>query len=362
MKIATSPLNTRRSKSLRSFSAFDDHLFCSCLNDLLVYPPTSATSSTANPSLAKPGGHAPSCSSTPTTQHLSDLPYENHFYSDCNVAAQVVVTTPQPDSNLSIIGPRLIVAWPAGNSGICAFFAPQNGVNGSLSIEIVNSSSRGLLQSYYNDTAGRYPSVGVSGVIRFNVSAELTISILGSVRTVRDFTEGPSLLVPEVQNAIRYGPLADGGKLINRTWLDNVTTSELGFIPVQASGAADVEVHTNGAGNTTLQFKEGDYLFFAGIDYPQLAQLNASAVLNQASQNLITQDADQTTSLSFLSYSEKLLAGAWRFLTYFGRDSMIATLLLQPVLSDNAIEAVIGAVLERINRTDGSVCHEETIG
>jgi hypothetical protein len=69
--------------------------------------------------------------------------------------------------------------------------------------------------------------------------------------------------------------------------------------------------------------------------------------------------------LSFLSYSTKLLAGAWRFLTYFGRDSMISLLLLQPVLSEGqggAIEAVIGAVLERINRTDGSVCHEETIG
>ena len=44
---------------------------------------------------------------------------------------------------------------------------------------------------------------------------------------------------------------------------------------------------------------------------------------------------------------------------------MISLLLLNPVLSDGshgAIEAGIGAVLERINNTDGSVCHEETIG
>ena len=74
---------------------------------------------------------------------------------------------------------------------------------------------------------------------------------------------------------------------------------------------------------------------------------------------------DQTTSLAFLSYTQKLLAGAWRFLTYFGRDSMISALLLDPILSvgnGSAIEAVLGAVLERINRTDGSICHEETIG
>lgn len=40
-------------------------------------------------------------------------------------------------------------------------------------------------------------------------------------------------------------------------------------------------------------------------------------------------------------------------------------LLMQPVLSEGengAIEAVISAVLERINRTDGTVCHEEVIG
>jgi hypothetical protein len=33
---------------------------------------------------------------------------------------------------------------------------------------------------------------------------------------------------------------------------------------------------------------------------------------------------------------------------------MISMLLMQPILSDQAIEAVISAVLERINRTDGT--------
>jgi hypothetical protein len=44
---------------------------------------------------------------------------------------------------------------------------------------------------------------------------------------------------------------------------------------------------------------------------------------------------------------------------------MISALLLQPILSQGeggAIEAVISAVLERINRTDGTVCHEEVLG
>ena len=260
-----------------------------------------------------------------------------------------------------MIGPRLIIAWPAGNSGVCAFFAPQNGINGSLGIELVNSTAGQALSPVYVPANGpsEYPRVGVSGTIRFNSSAMLTVPILGGIRTIRDFTEGPSLLVPMIQSAIKFNSTTDGGVTMSRLWLDNVTVTEFAFIPQTSSGASAVMI-----GNQTLNFTAGDYTFHADFNYPQLTQLNASTVLNPSSQDLIAQDSDQVKSLQFLSYTEKLLAGAWRFLTYFGRDSMIASLLLQPALSDQAIEAVIGAVLERINSTDndGSVCHEETIG
>lgn len=114
-----------------------------------------------------------------------------------------------------------------------------------------------------------------------------------------------------------------------------------------------------------LRFSAGTYQFRATFNYPQLDQLSPTEVLNKASQGLAKENPDQTTSLSFLSYSNKLLAGSWRFLTYFGRDSMLSALLMQPILSqgeDGAIEAVIGAVLERINKADGTVCHEENLG
>jgi Carbohydrate binding len=42
--------------------------------------------------------------------HLSDPPYENYFYSDCHSSSQVVVTSPIDTSNLTIIGPRLLVS------------------------------------------------------------------------------------------------------------------------------------------------------------------------------------------------------------------------------------------------------------
>jgi len=243
-----------------------------------------------------------------------------------------------------------------------AFFAPQNGVNGSLGFSLVNETSDQPLLPVYvaanSSSLTGNPRVGTSTLLRFNSSAALTVPILGSIRTIRDFAEGPSLLQPEIQAAIIFSKTDFGGASLSRTWLDNQTTTWMSFTPTDS--AADVSIN-----NRTLELEAGTYNFSASFDYPQLIQLSATEVLNQRSQDLVSQQPDQAQSLSFLSYSEKLLAGAWRFLTYFGRDSMISLLLLEPVLSegdDGAVEAVIGAVLERINRTDGSVCHEETIG
>lgn len=286
-----------------------------------------------------------------TTQYLADPPYDNFFYSDCNVDAQVVVTSPLPDSNLTIIGPRIIVAWPAGNSGIATFFEPQNGPNGTLSIDLVNSTLGSPLNVYKNNSSDSdYPYVGVQGVISFNSSATLSLAVLGSVRTIRDFTEGPSLLRDQIQSAVNVTRFNNTGVSFSRRWLDNETVSYFNIAPFENR---NVTINVNQE-NKTASFGAGFYVFQAYFNYPQLQQLTPQDVLNNDSQSLIQQPPSQTTSLSFLSYSEKLLAGAWRFLTYFGRDSMISALLLEPVLSTgnaSALEAVIGAVLERINRT-----------
>lgn len=314
-----------------------------------------------------PSGHgnnkAPSCKADPLTLSLTDGPYDNYFYSDCNVAAQAVVRSPLPESDPSRISPRLIVAWPAGDSGVCAFFEPQHGPNGSLAIEMVNSTFGNPLAPVYTPakhSSSDYPSVGVQGVMKFNASATLTVPILGSIRTIRDFVEGPSILRPVIQDANQFSEHGNGAS-VHRLWLDNVTTSAMHFTPVHR-GKRNGQVSVSGR---TLKFEAGEYLVSAEMDYPQLTQLAPKEVVNSESQDLVAEQPGTTTALSFLSYSEKLLAGAWRFLTYFGRDSMIAALLLEPVLSDGqsgAMEAVIGAVLERINRSDGAACHEETIG
>ncbi len=66
-------------------------------------------------------------------------------------------------------------------------------------------------------------------------------------------------------------------------------------------------------------------------------------------------------SLAFLSYQDKLLAGSWRFNTYFGRDTLMALLLLLPALTADAVEAGLAAVLTRLSQ-HGEVAHEESVG
>src|SRR5690349_3590336 len=127
-----------------------------CDNGHLVYSPVSS------PSPASSTGPAATCTSEATAFRLSSPPYENYFYSDCHSASQVVVTSPEPNSNLTIIGPRLIVAWPAGNSGIAAYFKPENGINGTLGIRLLNSPAGNPLGPVYRTNSDGNATVGVT--------------------------------------------------------------------------------------------------------------------------------------------------------------------------------------------------------
>ena len=103
---------------------------------------------------------------SPPTPHLANLPYENSFYFGWHVVdAQAVVTSPRLDSSLAIIGPRLTMAWPAGNSSVGAFFRPQNSANTGLGIEHVSSAVGSSLASNLDmpSWSGSTPVVGVSG-------------------------------------------------------------------------------------------------------------------------------------------------------------------------------------------------------
>jgi len=65
--------------------------------------------------------------------------------------------------------------------------------------------------------------------------------------------------------------------------------------------------------------------------------------------------------LHFLAPREKFMAGSWRFLTYFGRDTLLSLMLLDPALTEEAWQRGLRSVLVRLSST-GEVAHEEDLG
>ncbi|HEX3533244.1 MAG TPA: hypothetical protein VHT23_03420, partial [Gemmatimonadaceae bacterium] len=62
-----------------------------------------------------------------------------------------------------------------------------------------------------------------------------------------------------------------------------------------------------------------------------------------------------------LSSREKLMAGLPNYATYFGRDMMMTSLMMQPVWTDSMAEFVIASALRKLGPA-GDVSHEEALG
>ena len=62
-----------------------------------------------------------------------------------------------------------------------------------------------------------------------------------------------------------------------------------------------------------------------------------------------------------LSSKEKLMAGLPNYATYFGRDMMMTSLMMQPIWTDAMSEFVIGSALRKLG-PQGDVSHEEALG
>lgn len=110
----------------------------------------------------------------------------------------------------------------------------------------------------------------------------------------------------------------------------------------------------------------------AAVDFPPYTPVPAEKILKPEMEKLYRElaredpllfDRLQTMlrNLSFLSYEEKVVAGSWRFLTYFGRDSMMSLLMLHSVVRPEFYANIILSVLKCTN-ANGEVAHEEDIG
>jgi len=257
----------------------------------------------------------------------------NHFYRRGPIAAHLL-TTSGP-------APRLLVALPAGNAGIVLGFAP-----------LAQPADFDLAPLTTLD--GVELPDGMRGVMAHLAAHAPALrvhrALLAGIRFLRDdMAGGLGPQAPSLAHELDPGPpLA-----LRRTMLDG-RRIELRIEPTQGTTLTleknDIVLHAGPGG-------EVHFIVTALHDEPPLAPFPAEDLLNAHAAS----DPQARRALSFLAYREKLLAGSWRFLTYFGRDTLLALYMLLPALEPPAIEAGLGSVLDRL-APDGDVAHEEAIG
>lgn len=259
---------------------------------------------------------------------------QNAFFRDGPVAAHLVLT--------GGAAPRLVVAFPAGNSGAAVWFEAPSGSAAFKQVTNVVAEERAVAGGTLRGVSAEIEATGAPLLIRH--------AILSSVRVIRDY--GYTGRTPP---DVRVAPqLADGALVWRRARLDGAPGYFLSIEPLRGSVAGGegrpFELTPDRRGRLRLRITA-----LTG-DEP-LTPIPESALLNDAAAS----DRRLRQMLAFLSYEEKLLAGSWRFDTYFGRDTLMALELLMDVLKPAPIEAGLGSVIERLSPA-GEVAHEEEIG
>lgn len=265
---------------------------------------------------------------------VSEGRVQNEFFRQGPVAAHLVLTSGS--------SPRLVVAFPAGNSGTALWFdGASTGVTWHPDVTI-SSTHRDLPDGVLH---------GIRAVVKA-AGAPLTVrhAILSNVRVIRDYG-----YTGETPPEVLVTPELSGRNVVwERRRLDGAPGYHLSIEVLEGTiaggGAAPVELlpDRNGQLHLAITALSGD---------SPLQPLNEDRLLTEGA----NRDVQLRCTLAFLSYEEKLLAGSWRFNTYFGRDTLMSLQLLMPVLQPQLVEAGLGAVLDRLN-TAGEVAHEEDIG
>jgi hypothetical protein len=254
----------------------------------------------------------------------------NRFVREGNVAAHLVLR--------SGTDPRILIAFPAGNSGVGLWFVHRLGKASWM----LQGRPRAI-----HDSDG-------SGRILYGISADATIespelqirqAVLSSVRVLRDYE-----LLGTLPSAVAATPTVAGSTI---SWARNRLDGAAGYrLVIEVTHGQLSAGYIRAGPDGRIGFR------ITGLTgETPLTPLLGRELLNDSAGS----DAAARDTLTFLAYREKLLAGSWRFDTYFGRDTLMSVRLLMPVLSPMAVEAGLSSVLARLS-AHGEVAHEEDIG
>ncbi|HWU91155.1 MAG TPA: hypothetical protein VN253_28005 [Kofleriaceae bacterium] len=285
--------------------------------------------------------------------------------------------------------PRIIAGFPTNNQGIGLWFMKSDastklwaGADGDADL-----AAGGGVVSVVRHDAERDMN-GVRATIHSDATTLTAyLPLLANIRTLRDFGYGLCLenanQFPELRNEtvdaigsdvvrIRREQIGGGGyamELLIKGGAGTKVAVKDQVVPPRERCAAMAD------GKPT---KVVELSGSKGVSFDIIVLTNDDALTPIEKRNLLTQqppDSFELNALAFLSYKEKLVAGSWRFLTYFGRDTLLSARMLMPGLKRDVVEAVLTAVLERLNLKQGvpdpyfdytievgDVSHEEELG
>jgi|CXWL01.1.fsa_nt_gi hypothetical protein len=303
--------------------------------------------------------------------------HRNVLYRDNELAAHVLITGGGKKS-------RVIFSFPPQNSGVGIWFeAPGTADQFQIQGEPVKIPSRG--------------SAAPALEVRFDLLADEAVIrqvLLDSVRSLRDFNQGyyaaRERILTEALAKIKDAPPEAKTRLQAqgvtpehlenwlapaRRWIDQGREIELsrqavGFkggyhLLIRALDGARLSIDPSGRLRIVKNGPQGGFALRASVDFAPLTPLEQEAVLNARGHACVERKSSlldpSRRNLAFLSYREKFLAGSWQYLTYFGRDTLIALRILSPVLSKEASAIGLKAVLDRVS-DQGEVAHEEDLG
>ncbi|GGD46937.1 hypothetical protein [Pseudoxanthomonas indica] len=271
--------------------------------------------------------------SAPLQFRISEGRTENAFYQHGATAAHLLLTSGDK--------PRVLVAFPAGNSGVGLWFEDAAA---TLHWDLASVSER-------VETLQGKPWRGIRADASVN-APRLVVrdAVLGSVRVLRDYQ-----LLQKYPPETAATPRLHGRSLRwQRQRLDGAPGYALEVTALNGSWRQEGD-------RWTLQPEQTGQPLRLRIDAltgeTPLTPFAATHLLNDQASN----DLRSRQALQFLSYHEKFLAGSWRFDTYFGRDTLMSLRLLMPALQPQAVESGLGSVLARLS-AGGEVAHEEDIG
>ncbi|WP_430390616.1 hypothetical protein [Dyella sp. 20L07] len=256
---------------------------------------------------------------------------QNAFYQDGDIAAHLLLNSGDK--------PRVLVAFPAGDSGVGVWFEPT---------DVPVRWTLGGMKGKHRMVDGHAWNGIVADASVAADSLVLKDAVLGSIRVLRDY-----------QLTQRYpSETATAPQLSERSvrWQRN-----------RLDGAPGYAIALSADNGRFL--RDGTRIVLRPDRTGEALRLHIEATTGETPltpfTNLLNEHAQADTrsrqALQFLSYREKFLAGSWRFDTYFGRDTLMSLRLLMPVLQPAAVDAGIASVLARLS-PGGEVAHEEDIG